>query len=148
MNLPKHIGTPNRLAAAWQRKAEQDTVEYFYDQLRQPSIITTEGEESFQTIDEAKAEVRRRAFKHAHVDGFVAEYGVDQGKSYIELCKNFPDDEVFGFDACAGLPNGGRWSGNIAHEGQFNYSGQVPFDVPKNGTIVNGWFNKTINGSR
>ena len=56
MNLPKHIGTPNRLAAAWQRKAEQDTVEYFYDQLRQPSIITTEGEESFQTIDEAFSE--------------------------------------------------------------------------------------------
>ena len=144
--LPDHIGTPNKLATAWQRLAEQDTAQYFYNQVRQPSLVTTNGEESFQTIDEAKAEVRRRAFKHAHVDGFIAEYGVDQGKSYIEICKNFPDDEVFGFDAFAGLPNNGRWSGNIAHEGQFDYSGKIPFQKPTNGTIVNGWFNETCPG--
>ena len=146
MTLPKHIGSPNRLAEAWQRLAEQDTVQYLNNQLRQPSIITTESEESFQTIDEAKAEVRRRAFEHARVDGFIAEYGVDKGKSFIQICNYFQPEAVFGFDAFAGLPNNGRWSGNIAHEGQFNYSGQVPFDVPKNGTIVNGWFNETCPG--
>ena len=78
MTLPNHIGTPNRLATAWQKIAEDDTARYLYNQIRQPSIITTEGEESTNTIDDVKAEVRRRAFKHAHVDGFIAEYGVDQ----------------------------------------------------------------------
>ena len=37
MTLPAHIGTPNRLAEAWQRLAEQDTAQYFYNQIRQPS---------------------------------------------------------------------------------------------------------------
>ena len=33
MSLPKHIGTPNRLAEAWQRIAENDTANYFYNQI-------------------------------------------------------------------------------------------------------------------
>ena len=40
----------------------------------------------------------------------------------------------------------GRWSGNIAQEGQFDYSGKIPFQVPTNGTIINGWFNETCPG--
>ena len=146
MSLPNHIGTPNRLATAWQRIAEDDTARYLYNQIRQPSLVTTNGEENWHTLYHVKAEVRTRAFEHARVDGFVAEYGVDQGKSFIQICNYFQPEAVFGFDAFAGLPNGGVWPGNVAHQGQFNHGGQIRFDVPKNGTIINGWFNDTLPG--
>ena len=144
MTLPNHIGTPNRLAEAWQRLAEQDTAQYFYNQMRQPSLIKTNGEENWETLYHTKAEVRARAFEHAHVDGFVAEYGVDQGKSFIQICDYFKKDKVFGFDSFKGLPNGGVWPGNIAHQGQFNHNGKIPFQIPTNGEIIDGWFDISL----
>ena len=32
----------------------------------------------------------------------------------------------------------------MIHQGAFNYYGEFPFNVPSNGTIVNGWFDKTL----
>ena len=144
MTLPNHIGTPNRLAEAWQRLAEQDTAQYFYNQMRQPSLIKTNGDENWRTIDEVKAEVRARAFGHAHVDGFVAEYGIDKGKSFIQICNHFKKDKVFGFDSFKGLPNGGVWPGNVNHQGQFDHNGKIPFQIPTNGEIMDGWFDVTL----
>jgi hypothetical protein len=141
--LPGRFGTNNKLMTELQEIATYDTAKYFFNLDVQPEFIPSDEPETFATLDASKAVCREEAWKRANVDGFVAEYGVDKGKSFIQLCKLNKDNETFGFDAFLGLPNG-VWPGNMIHQGMFNYDGQIPFDIPSNGTIINGWFNKTL----
>ena len=59
---------------------------------------------------------------NAHSNGFVAEYGVDKGKSFLQLCEHFKKETVFGFDGFEGLPDG-IWPGNTIHKGMFDHGG-------------------------
>ena len=142
--LPGRFGTNNKLMTELQELATYDTAKYFYNLENQPEFIPSEEPETFATLNASKALCRAEAFNHANIkDGYVAEYGVDNGESFIQLCEHFKDNEVFGFAAFLGLP-GGTWPGNTRHQGMFDYNGQIPFTVPNNGTIVNGWFDKTL----
>lgn len=144
--LPAHFGTNNRLNAEIQRLATEDSAKYLYELPMQPEYIPADEPESFESLDNSKALLRQQAFDRCMIkDGFVAEYGVDKGKSFIQLCELFKDQKVFGFDAFLGLP-GQIWEGNMIHKGAFDHGGKIPFDVPENGTIVNGWFNETLPG--
>ena len=141
--LPGRFGTNNKLMDQMQELATYDTGHYFYNLIEQPEFIPANDPETFTTLDASKARGRAEAFDHANVDGFVAEYGVDKGKSFLQLCEHFKKETVFGFDGFEGLP-GGIWPGNTIHKGMFDYKGTIPFTVPSNGTIVPGWFNKTL----
>ena len=141
--LSGRFGTNNKLMDQLQELATYDTAHYFYNAEQQPEFIPSEEPETFETLDASKARCREESFAHANVDGFVAEYGVDKGKSFLQLCKHFKKDTVFGFDGFEGLPVG-VWPGNTIHKGMFDYKGKLPFDPPKNGTIVPGWFSKTL----
>ena len=141
--LPEYFGTNNRAMTALRKIAEKDSMEYFYNLEIQPEFIPSAEPETFATLDASKAKCREEAWKRAKPYGFVAEYGIDKGKSFIQLCELNKDNETFGFDAFLGLPDG-IWPGNMIHQGMFNYDGQIPFDIPSNGTIINGWFDKTL----
>jgi len=139
--LPEYFSTPNRLAVDIQKLATKDTAKYLYNLPIQPEIIPAR-DDSMEAFDEAKALLRQEAWKRANVDGFVAEYGIDKGKSFIQLCELNKDNETFGFDSFEGLP-GGTWSGNMIHQGAFDHGGKITFDPPSNSTIVIGWYKET-----
>ena len=77
-----------------QRQVEQ-FIQRDYDWGKRQSLVSSEvgfSEENWKTLYHTKAEVRTRAFEHARVDGFIVEYGVDQGKSFIQICDYFKKD--------------------------------------------------------
>jgi hypothetical protein len=141
--LSGRFGTNNKLMTELQEIATYDTAKYFYNLEEQPEFIPAEEPETFATLDASKSICRAEAFNHANVDGFVAEYGINKGRSLIQICEHFKDEQVFAFDGFKGLPEG-RWPGNTIHKGMFDYGGTIPFDVPNNSSIVVGWFNKTL----
>lgn len=143
-SLPTYYGTNNRLMTALQKIAEQDTAQYFYDLEHQPQFIPTNGFETFEALNESKAILRELAWSLSRLDGYVAEYGVNEGQSFKQLCTLNNGQNTFGFDAFMGLPNGGEWPGNIVHHGKFDHGGEAPFESPVNGTIVYGWFKDTL----
>jgi len=151
--LPKHYMTPSRFMDIMQEKtavcdAEDigGTVGYMLHQHPQPEYVPNQYPETLYTYDLAKLGARETALtKDATLDGFIAEYGVDDGTSFIPLCE-LTDDNVYGFDAFEGLDHGGKWRGGIAHQDMFQNNGEIPFAVPHNGVIVKGWFDKTLPG--
>jgi len=141
--LPEHFGTNNKLLKELQEIATYDTAKYFYNLEEQPEFIPIDGPETFASLDVSKQIGRAEAWAHVNVDGFVAEYGVNDGASFIPMCENYKDQTVFGFDGFAGLP-GGVWPGNMIHKGMFDHGGEAPFVCPDNGTLVVGWFKNTM----
>ena len=83
--LPGRFGTNNKLMNQMQELATYDTGHYFYNLIEQPEFIPVDDTETFITLETSKARGRAEAFDHANVDGFVAEYGVDKGKSFLQL---------------------------------------------------------------
>lgn len=144
MKLEKYYGTNNRLMTELQKLATKDTAEYLYTLVNQPQLIPSETPETFKTLAKAKARLRNECFKEIEIDGYVAEFGVNDGYSLKQICKHFKNETVFGFDAFDGLPDGGKWPGNIIHNDQFRYDGMVPFNVPMNAALVKGWFSDTV----
>jgi len=140
--LPEYFGTNNRLLKELQEIATYDTAKYFYNQEEQPEFIPVSGPETFESLDASKQEGRAQAWSKANVEGYVAEYGVNDGTSFIPMCGHYKDQTVFGFDGFSGLP-GGIWPGNMIHKGAFDHGGKAPFECPANGTLVVGWFDKT-----
>jgi hypothetical protein len=142
--IPKFYGTPNKLLEEIQDLATKDTAKYFFEQTKMPEFIPGETPETIETMDAAKAKLRKEIVDEVIVDGYVAEFGVDKGKSFTQLCSLFPNDTVYGFDAFKGLPEGGKWHGNTIHKGMFDNHGKPPFVIPANGEITNGWFDDTL----
>lgn len=151
--LPRHYMTPSRFMDMMQEQtAVKDlediggTVGYMLLQHPQPEYVPNQYPETLYTYDLAKLDARQKAFTvDANIDGFVAEYGVDDGTSFLALCE-LHDDVVFGFDAFKGLDEGGKWRGGIEHQDMFQHGGEIPFAVPYNGAIAKGWFDKTLPG--
>ena len=141
--LPEHFGTNNKLLKELQEIATYDTAKYFYNLEEQPEFIPIDGPETFASLDVSKQIGRAEAWGQSNVDGFVAEFGVHDGTSFIPMCEHYKDQTVFGFDGFAGLP-GGVWPGNMIHKGMFNHGGEAPFVCPDNGTLVVGWFKNTM----
>lgn len=141
MSLPEYYGTPNRLLAELQKEATKDTARYFMQLDKMPEFIPSNND-TITEVNSAKAELRLMASNFVSISGFVAEYGVNKGESFKQLCRIFSDDTVFGFDAFDGLPE--QWHGNIDHSNLFKYDGKIPFVIPENGKIVPGWFDDTI----
>ena len=162
--LPDYFLTPNRFMAECQKQSMNGqyngSVGYMLKQTPQPEYINTGPYETMAALESATQKMRHIALqKDALLDGFVAEYGVADGTSFIPLCatieqddqnqnKKWTDDpihtKVFGFDSFEGLENGGVWKGNILHKDHFKYNGEIPFKTPANGVIVKGWFKDTL----
>ena len=142
-DIPEYFGTPNKLMEELQKLATEDTAIYFYEQDPMPVFIPSKTD-TMESMNAAKAELRKVISEVADDAGFVAEFGVNQGASFIQLCNLFSDDRVYGFDAFDGLPDGGHWPGNVIHNDAFKYGGKPPFNVPVNGKIYNGWFENTL----
>ena len=143
--IPEFYGTPNKLLAQLQDIATEDTALYFYNQTKMPEFIPADIPESMATMDAAKAKLREAIVDEITFEnGYIAEFGVDKGKSFIQLCDLFDMDTVHGFDAFEGLPEGGKWRGNTIHKGMFDNDGKPPFEIPPNGSITNGWFEDTL----
>jgi len=77
--LPEHFGTNNKLLKELQEIATYDTAKYFYNLEEQPEFIPIDGPETFASLDVSKQIGRAEAWAHVNVDGFVAEYGVNDG---------------------------------------------------------------------
>lgn len=151
--LPKHYMTPSRFMDIMQEQVAINDpkdiggmVGYMLRQDPQPEYVPNEYPETLYTYDLAKIKARQKAITvDAKIDGFIAEYGVDDGTGFIEMCK-LVDQKVYGFDAFEGLDDGGKWRGGIEHQDMFRHGGEIPFTVPNNGDISVGWFDKTLPG--
>ena len=86
-------------------------------------------------------ELMRYALSLSKVDGFVAEFGVNEGGTITYIAKQMPDKPVHGFDSFEGLPE--DWSGNKMHAGYFNRKGRLP-RVPRNVELHAGWFDQSV----
>jgi len=150
--LPKHYMTPRRFMNIMQEQvATKDAkdiggmVGYMLKQDPQPEYVSSSVFETLWTYDLAKQRATEKAFINdaSDIDGPIMEFGVDDGTSFIPLCK-LTSRKVHGFDAWEGLEDGGKWRGGIEHQDMFQNKGQVPFKVPGNAIIVKGWFDKTL----
>jgi hypothetical protein len=151
--LPKHYMTPNRFMDIMQEqvaiKDQEDIggmVGYMLRQHPQPEYVPNDYPETLYTYDLAKIKARAKAITvDAKLDGWIGEFGVDDGTGFIEMCK-LVDQKVYGFDAFEGLDDGGKWRGGIEHQDMFQHGGEIPFTVPENGVIKKGWFDQTLPG--
>ncbi len=145
--LPEYFGTPNKLLIELQNLATKDTAEYFYNLKVQPEFIPSyDFIENFITINQAKEKLRDEISKEVtgNNSDLIAEFGVNKGESFVQLCSLFPTQTIYGFDAFKGLPDGGHWKGNMIHTHEFKHGGVPTFEIPKNGEIINGWFENTL----
>lgn len=146
--LPKYYLTSSRFMEELQRQSMSGntggSVGYMLRQQPQPEYVPNAYPETMVTLNTAKQFMREKAFQDAELDGFIAEYGVADGESFIAICKMALPLIVYGFDAFEGLDDGGKWKGNIIHQDEFQYGREIPFDVPDNGYIVIGRFNDTV----
>lgn len=142
--IPEYFGTPNKLLVALQEVATEDTALYFYAMEKMPEFIPGKTPETIETMDAAKAKLREAMVDERTINGSVLEFGVDKGKSFVQLCELFSDQRIYGFDAFDGLPEGGKWYGNTMHKGMFKNDCEPPFEIPDNGVIINGWFEDTL----
>lgn len=78
------------------------------------------------------------AMQAAKLDGLILEFGVFNGKS-IRRIAEFSSSDIYGFDSFEGIPE--AW--NDEPSGSYSAEGVLPA-VPKNVTLVKGWFNDTI----
>ena len=149
--LPTHYMTPRRFMNIMQKEvAIRDAeniggmVGYMLKQDPQPEYVSSSFFETLFAYDYAKKQATRKAFiNDANIEGWIAEFGVDDGTSLIPLC-GLTSRPVHAFDSWQGLEDGGKWRGGIEHQDQFQNNGQVPFTVPRNAVIVKGWFDKTL----
>ena len=152
--LPEHYMTPRRFINTMQRqvavKDQKDIggmVGYMLKQHPQPEYISSSFFETLYTYDRAKIEAREKAFINdaKDVNGSIIECGVDDGTSFVPICK-LTSRTVHGFDSCRGLENGGKWGGNVGHQDEFQNNGKIPFSMPRNGKMTIGWFEDTLPG--
>jgi predicted O-methyltransferase YrrM len=78
-----------------------------------------------------------RAVELASGPGLILEFGVGSGHSISHLAGR-TDKRIFGFDSFEGLPE--AWRSDLG-KGAFATD---PPTVPKNVTLVKGWFNETL----
>jgi len=72
--------------------------------------------------------------------GMILEFGVFKGRTITEIARQ-TRQTVYGFDSFEGLPE--AWSGFKHPAGYFSLGGEMP-PVPKNVTLVKGWFDATL----
>ena len=142
MPLPHYYLTPARFMTEMQSQSMtgrpysmDGSVMYMMKQSPQPEYIANNRINTMASYERATAQMRTLALRDATVTGFVAEYGVADGTSFVQLCDQ-AGQTVWGFDAFEGLEQGGRWRGNMLFQDQFQYGGRVPFRVPHRGKIV------------
>lgn len=89
-----------------------------------------------------KFETINYALDQAHVDGFIAEFGVYQGRSLNFIADKFPDEVVHGFDTFTGLPE--NWVEGFP-QGRFDTTGQA-LEFRNNCKLHKGLFSETLPG--
>lgn len=152
--LPQYFLTPKRFMIECQKQSMNGlyrhnshfggSVGYMLNQIPQPEYLPSSGWETMSAYETATKKMRHTALEvDCVVDGFIAEYGVADGTSFIPLCHS-TKQTVFGFDAFEGLEDGGRWRGNMFFQDQFRYDGYITFKCPSNGKITKGWFKDTL----
>lgn len=86
-------------------------------------------------------ETVRFAVNEANKHGLFLEFGVHKGETITQAAKLRPEIKFWGFDSFEGLPE--DWGGANLRKGDFNLHGDLPV-VPKNVSLVKGWFNQTL----
>lgn len=133
-NLPGTWGKPmvpepNNVLLETHKLAIEDSAKYIMQNM-QSSI-------SFHS----DLELLSYAFNHRQIlNGLVLEFGVYKGTSITHLA-TLTEQQIFGFDSFNGLKE--DWGGNWITKGHFNLDG-VPPEVPKNVSLIPGWFQDTL----
>lgn len=87
----------------------------------------------------SRSSVLGTALKYASErDGICLEFGVHSGASLALSASRLPDHHFFGFDSFEGFPDDGR------PDWDKDFSTTPPSNLPKNCTLVKGWFNETL----
>ncbi|MGB4867259.1 MAG: TylF/MycF/NovP-related O-methyltransferase [Hyphomicrobium sp.] len=110
-------------------RAHKDTLDF----------ITTTMPESLAF--DTPRELMHFALSRVTVDGFFAEFGVNEGGTISYIAKQTPGRTIHGFDSFEGLPE--DWSGNAMAAGYFNRKGRMP-KVPANVALHRGWFKDSV----
>lgn len=111
------------------QRAHQETLDFITEHMPEALAFDT------------PRELMRHALSRVTVDGFYAEFGVNEGGTISYIARRAPHVTVHGFDSFEGLPE--DWAGNAMAAGYFNRKGRLP-KVPRNVELHPGWFDKTV----
>lgn len=110
-------------------RAHEDTLDYIMSAMPEALAFDT------------PRELMGHALSRVTVDGFYAEFGVNEGGTISYIAKQTPAKTIHGFDSFEGLPE--DWSGNAMAAGYFNRKGRLP-KVPANVSLHRGWFKDSV----
>lgn len=81
----------------------------------------------------------------ADIKGLWLEFGVGSGKTLSFIAQQKPDQVIYGFDSFKGLPEDWRIDDDtIYRQSKYSLNGIAPSLPHKNITLVNGYFNETL----
>jgi len=112
-----------------QNDALKDTSLYVLQNL----LKTTPIEDKFKLLDDA--------LKRVTITGQYLEFGVFEGSSINHIASKHPDHTIVGFDSFEGLPQ--DWFAGFK-KGTFALGDSPLPRVPKNVTLIKGWYNETL----
>jgi hypothetical protein len=92
-------------------------------------------------FDESKSEMYSYALQQEMINGYIAEFGVWQGKVVNAIALALPNKKIYGFDSFYGLPE--DWNGWELSKGTFNLNGVLP-KVLENVELIEGYFEKSL----
>jgi len=121
--------TPNNVYKILYERAQIKSADYIEQKLNNSYIFLT------------KEELWDHCIKSLTVDGLICEFGVLTGYSINYIAGKLPiTAPIYGFDSFFGIDD--NWYG-VAPTGAMNLNGVMPI-VPKNVTLVAGYFDKTL----
>lgn len=121
-NSVSPIGYLHKLAA-------KESAEFMNDEVHQAKIFSN------------RLELMKFALANIKQTGACAEFGVYKGESIDYIASILKPRQVYGFDSFEGLQE--SWAGSSHDKSAFDLKGILP-RVPKNVTLVPGWFDQSI----
>lgn len=125
----RKLGKPPSVPHLVRKIAAEDAARYVWENFSGYKIYTH------------RRETLKFAVERAGADGLFLEFGVHTGQTIRLSAKLRPEIRFWGFDSFEGLPE--DWGGSGKVKGDFDLGGKLP-KVPRNVTLVKGWFDETV----
>jgi hypothetical protein len=122
-----------RVAEILFERAVEDSANYAEENMKDAMIFF---DHSF------KLKMFDYAVNQIKLDGYVAEFGVWQGKSLDTLAMLLPNKKIYGFDSFTGLKE--DWTGYEYGSGSFDMKGEFPDLKQINIELVKGYFDESL----
>jgi len=123
--------SPYRVSEELYLRSIKDSADYIEKNIKNTLVF----------FDESKKQMYAYAINNIKVSGYIAEFGVWEGKSINLVAAMVPNVTVYGFDSFLGLPE--DWAGWSEPKGTFNINGELP-KVRPNVSLIKGLFKDSL----